>query len=227
MHLLKPDGSVQQLKLGDPIQDPDAFPQVNIPVGVWAAAELEDKFSYCFLSQIQAPGTGRISFWDVPNRLFQFSIYDSSHLLWLIFRFRSIEIGNGSSRQAVGKLSAIGAIDQTFRSSQSTHPRNGQFRFGLLIARTTSTAIESDGNGPPNYYTHTHSCHFSLLKLILQANKPIAFPFFSPFYFVQPTRIVSDDRRHYALKSNSWGNNLFNWTSCGDRSSFIDANEPE
>jgi len=56
VHLLKPDGSVQQLKLGDPIQDPDAFPQVNIPVGVWAATELEDKFSYCFLSQIQAPG---------------------------------------------------------------------------------------------------------------------------------------------------------------------------
>jgi len=56
VHLLKPDGSVQQLKLGDPIQDPDAFPQVNIPVGVWVAAELEDKFSYCFLSQIQAPG---------------------------------------------------------------------------------------------------------------------------------------------------------------------------
>jgi len=56
VHLLKPDGNVQQLKLGDPIQDPDAFPQVNIPVGVWVAAELEDKFSYCLLSQIQAPG---------------------------------------------------------------------------------------------------------------------------------------------------------------------------
>ena len=61
MHLLKPDGSVQQLKLGDPIQDPDAFPQVNIPVGVWAATELEDKFSYCFLSQIQAPGISKLN----------------------------------------------------------------------------------------------------------------------------------------------------------------------
>lgn len=69
VHLLKPDGNVQQLKLGDPIQDPDAFPQVNIPVGVWVAAELEDKFSYCLLSQIQAPGTPIESFDEFLNML--------------------------------------------------------------------------------------------------------------------------------------------------------------
>ena len=56
LHLLKPDGSVQQVKLGDPIQDPDAASQINVGVGVWLAAELEDKFSYCLLSQVQAPG---------------------------------------------------------------------------------------------------------------------------------------------------------------------------
>jgi predicted cupin superfamily sugar epimerase len=57
LHLLKPDGSVQQVKLGDPIQDPDASPQVIIAVGSWVAAELEDKLSYCLISVIQAPGT--------------------------------------------------------------------------------------------------------------------------------------------------------------------------
>jgi len=56
LHLLKPDGSVQQVKLGDPLQDPDASPQVNVGVGVWLAAELEDKLSYCLISQVQAPG---------------------------------------------------------------------------------------------------------------------------------------------------------------------------
>ena len=48
---------MQQVKLGDPIQDPDAAPQVNIAVGVWVAAELEDKITgYCLVSVIQAPG---------------------------------------------------------------------------------------------------------------------------------------------------------------------------
>lgn len=56
LHLLKPDGSVQQVKLGDPIQDPDASPQIIIAVGVWVAAEMEDKLSYCLISVIQAPG---------------------------------------------------------------------------------------------------------------------------------------------------------------------------
>lgn len=56
MHTLKPDGSVQQVKLGDPIQDPDASPQVIIAVGAWVAAELEDKLSYCLISVVQAPG---------------------------------------------------------------------------------------------------------------------------------------------------------------------------
>jgi len=56
LHLLKPDGGVQQLKLGDSLQDPDAAPQVNIGVGVWLAAELEDKLSYSLVSQVQAPG---------------------------------------------------------------------------------------------------------------------------------------------------------------------------
>ncbi|EFX90303.1 hypothetical protein DAPPUDRAFT_230092 [Daphnia pulex] len=56
LHTLKPDGSVQQVKLGDPIQDPDASPQVIIAVGSWVAAELEDKLSYCLISVVQAPG---------------------------------------------------------------------------------------------------------------------------------------------------------------------------
>ena len=43
--------------MGDPLQDPDASPQVNVGVGVWLAAELEDKLSYCLISQVQAPGT--------------------------------------------------------------------------------------------------------------------------------------------------------------------------
>lgn len=53
---MKPDGSVQQVKLGDPIQDPDAAPQIVIAVGVWVAAELEDKLSYCLISLVQSPG---------------------------------------------------------------------------------------------------------------------------------------------------------------------------
>ncbi|XP_057369194.1 uncharacterized protein LOC130690199 isoform X1 [Daphnia carinata] len=56
LHLLKPDGSVQQVKLGDPIQDPDANPQIIIAVGSWVAADLEDKLSYCLISVVQAPG---------------------------------------------------------------------------------------------------------------------------------------------------------------------------
>lgn len=60
LHLLKPDGSVQTVKLGDPIQDPDSAPQVHVAVGVWVAAELEDKITgYCLLSGVQAPGISR------------------------------------------------------------------------------------------------------------------------------------------------------------------------
>nr|SVE93676.1 EOG090X07V0 [Scapholeberis mucronata] len=61
LNLLKPDGSVQQVKLGDPIQDPDAAPQVVIAVGVWVAAELEDKLSYCLISVVQAPANSYLS----------------------------------------------------------------------------------------------------------------------------------------------------------------------
>ena len=56
LHLLRPDGNVQQIKLGDPIQDPDAAVQVVVGAGVWVAAELEDKLAYCLVSQVQAPG---------------------------------------------------------------------------------------------------------------------------------------------------------------------------